>query len=130
MSANTIQLTWMSTLQFAALYWITVVLSNVGKFGISAAFAVIYVWSAELFPTPVRNSGMGSSSMMARVGSMICPYIADLVSASLYRVFARILSAHLDISILCAPTLRAYWFTLVRMFEAQSLCHAKLQRLK
>ena len=45
----------------------------------SAAFAVIYVWSAELFPTMVRNSGMGSSSMMARVGGMICPYIADLV---------------------------------------------------
>lgn len=56
------------------------VLSNVGKFGISAAFAIIYVWSAELFPTLVRNSGMGSSSMMARVGSMVSPYIADLVS--------------------------------------------------
>ena len=65
---------------FTGLNWITVVLANVGKFGISAAFAVIYVWSAELFPTMVRNSGMGSSSMMARVGGMVCPYIADLVS--------------------------------------------------
>ncbi|KAH3727337.1 hypothetical protein DPMN_053269 [Dreissena polymorpha] len=63
-----------------ALYWVTVVLANVGKFGISAAFAIIYVWSAELFPTLVRSSGMGSSSMMARVGGMVCPYIADLVS--------------------------------------------------
>ena len=65
---------------FSALYWITVVLANVGKFGVSAAFAIIYVWSAELFPTMVRNSGMGSSSMMARVGSMLCPYVADIVS--------------------------------------------------
>ena len=65
---------------FSALYWITVVLSNVGKFGISAAFAIIYVWSAELFPTNVRNSGMGSSSMMANIGSMVSPYIADLVT--------------------------------------------------
>ena len=64
----------------AATKWITVALANIGKFGISAAFAVIYVWSAELFPTMVRNSGMGSSSMMARVGGMVCPYIADLVS--------------------------------------------------
>ena len=63
-----------------ALKWITVVLANIGKFGISAAFAVIYVWSAELFPTMVRNSGVGSSSMMARVGAMVSPYIADLVS--------------------------------------------------
>lgn len=61
-----------------SLYWVTVILSNVGKFGISAAFAVIYVWSAELFPTLVRNSGMGTSSMFARVGGMVCPYIADL----------------------------------------------------
>ena len=68
------------SLLFSAIKWVTVVLANVGKFGISAAFAVIYVWSAELFPTVVRNSGMGSSSMMARVGGMVCPYIADLVS--------------------------------------------------
>ncbi|WAR08259.1 ORCT-like protein [Mya arenaria] len=61
-----------------SLYWITVVLSNIGKFGISAAYAIIYVWSAELFPTLVRNSGMGSSSMLARVGGIISPYIADL----------------------------------------------------
>ena len=63
------------------------VLANIGKFGISAAFAVIYVWSAELFPTMVRNSGMGSSSMMARVGGMVCPYIADLVSVMQVKKF-------------------------------------------
>ncbi|XP_045197588.2 organic cation transporter protein-like isoform X2 [Mercenaria mercenaria] len=61
-----------------SLYWVTVVLSNVGKFGVSAAYAVIYVWSAELFPTKVRNSGMGSSVMMAMVGSTVSPYVADL----------------------------------------------------
>lgn len=61
-----------------SMIWTTVVLANVGKFGVSAAFAIIYVWSAELFPTMVRNSGMGSSSMMARVGGMLSPYIADL----------------------------------------------------
>ena len=55
-------------------------LSMIGKFGISAAFAIIYVFSAELFPTMVRNSGMGSSSVCARVGGIASPYIADLVS--------------------------------------------------
>jgi len=52
----------------------------IGKLGIAAAFAVIYVWSAELFPAVVRNAGMGASSSCARVGGMIAPYIADLVS--------------------------------------------------
>ena len=51
-----------------------------GKVGASAAFAVIYIWSAELYPTIARNAAMGASSGFARLGGMIAPYIADLVS--------------------------------------------------
>ncbi|XP_041351234.1 organic cation transporter protein-like [Gigantopelta aegis] len=58
--------------------WITVTLSMIGKLGASAAFAIIYVFAAELFPTVVRNSGMGASSFCARIGGMASPYIADL----------------------------------------------------
>jgi hypothetical protein len=52
----------------------------VGKFGISASFAIIYVYSAELFPTVVRNIGVSSSSMCARVGSIMAPFLGLLVS--------------------------------------------------
>ena len=52
----------------------------VGKLGVAAAFGVIYVFSAELYPTIVRNAGMGASSCCARIGGMVAPYIADLVS--------------------------------------------------
>lgn len=58
---------------------ITVVLAMVGKLGAAAAFAIIYVYSAELYPTVVRNAGMGASSCCARIGGMLAPYIADLV---------------------------------------------------
>ncbi|KAK3734881.1 hypothetical protein RRG08_038907 [Elysia crispata] len=58
--------------------WLIMVLSLVGKFGASAGFAVIYVYSAELFPTVMRNSGIGICSFMARVGGIIAPYIGDL----------------------------------------------------
>ncbi|KAK3098565.1 hypothetical protein FSP39_020715 [Pinctada imbricata] len=58
--------------------WVTVILAMLGKIGAAAAFAVIYVWAAELFPTVVRNAGMGASSSCARVGGMVSPYIADL----------------------------------------------------
>ena len=54
-------------------------LSLVGKFGASAGFAVIYVYSAELFPTVMRNSGIGFCSLMARIGGILAPYIGDLV---------------------------------------------------
>lgn len=55
----------------------------IGKLGASAAFATIWVFSAELFPTVLRNSAMGASSLCARVGGMVSPYIADLVNVLL-----------------------------------------------
>ncbi|XP_067657756.1 organic cation transporter protein-like [Haliotis asinina] len=58
--------------------WITVTLAMVGKFGASAAFAVVYVFSAEIFPTVVRQSGIGACSVFEGVGGMVAPYISDL----------------------------------------------------
>ncbi|XP_059153490.1 organic cation transporter protein-like [Physella acuta] len=61
-----------------SLQWINIVLALVGKCGAAAAFATIYVYSAELFPTILRNSLMGVTCLFARAGGMISPYIADL----------------------------------------------------
>lgn len=55
------------------------VFAMVGKFGSAMAYPIVYVFSAELFPTVVRNAGMGASSCASRIGGMIAPYIADLV---------------------------------------------------
>ena len=49
-----------------------------GRFCISASFAVVYVYAAELFPTVVRNAGMGISSLSARVGGIVAPFIVLL----------------------------------------------------
>ena len=64
----------------SALHPLLITLALIGKSCITGAFGTLYVWSAELYPTVVRNSGMGSSSAIARVGSMLAPYIAKLVS--------------------------------------------------
>ena len=56
-------------------------MANTGKMGISGAFGVVYVFSAEISPTVVRTVGVGSGSMSARVGSLIAPFIGDLVSS-------------------------------------------------
>ncbi|KAK6169539.1 hypothetical protein SNE40_020577 [Patella caerulea] len=58
--------------------WIVITLSMIGKLGASAAFTVIYIFSAELYPTVVRNSALGASSLFARIGGMVSPYVADL----------------------------------------------------
>ncbi|XP_063050404.1 solute carrier family 22 member 6-A [Engraulis encrasicolus] len=50
-------------------------LALVGKFGITASFAVIYIYSAELFPTVIRQTGIGMASMFARSGGVLAPLI-------------------------------------------------------
>ncbi|KAJ7383015.1 hypothetical protein OS493_031185 [Desmophyllum pertusum] len=52
---------------------------GIAKFFINMSFSSIYVYSSELFPTVIRNIGMGTSSAMARIGSMFAPYIVWLV---------------------------------------------------
>ncbi|XP_055626421.1 organic cation transporter protein [Toxorhynchites rutilus septentrionalis] len=46
-----------------------------GKLFIAGSFAVIYNYSAELFPTVVRNSAMGLGSMCARLAGASTPMI-------------------------------------------------------
>ncbi|KAG0710128.1 Organic cation transporter-like protein [Chionoecetes opilio] len=63
-----------------AAYSTTIVaLAMVGKLGITAGFQTIIFYSSELFPTQVRSRGMGTSYMMSRIGSMVSPFITDLV---------------------------------------------------
>nr|CDQ08046.1 Bm12380 [Brugia malayi] len=54
-------------------------MAYVGKFGIAASFAVIYLFSGELYPTVVRALGMGMSSMVAGSGLILAPYVVRLV---------------------------------------------------
>lgn len=52
--------------------------SFLGKFCIAGSFGIIYNYSAELFPTVVRNTGIGFGSMCARLGAMLTPTISLL----------------------------------------------------
>jgi len=61
---------------YYTLDWPIVTFAMIGKFCISASFAIVYVYSAEVFPTVLRTTGVGSSSMCARFGSISAPYIA------------------------------------------------------
>ncbi|XP_048806552.1 solute carrier family 22 member 13-like isoform X1 [Lagopus muta] len=54
------------------------VLAVIGKFAACASFSTSYVYSAELFPTVIRQSGVGLCSMAARVAGIIAPLILIL----------------------------------------------------
>ena len=49
-----------------------------GKFAVSAAFSLVFVYCAELFPTSVRNLAVGLSSTAARVGGVAAPAVVLL----------------------------------------------------
>lgn len=55
--------------------WLLICASMFGKFCITATYAIIYVLTAEIFPTVVRNVGVGASSMVARVGGALAPFV-------------------------------------------------------
>ncbi|XP_043199199.1 organic cation transporter protein-like isoform X1 [Amphibalanus amphitrite] len=56
----------------------TVGFALLGKFGAAGMFAIVFVYGAELFPTDVRNTGIGMSSAAGRIGSILAPFIAGL----------------------------------------------------
>ncbi|KAM9258894.1 LOW QUALITY PROTEIN: solute carrier family 22 member 6-like [Morus bassanus] len=47
----------------------------VGKGSLAASFNCAYIFSGELFPTVIRQTGMGLGGTMARVGGMVAPLV-------------------------------------------------------
>lgn len=62
------------------LQWLKTSLMMISKFGISSCNAVIPVFTAELYPTTIRNIGVGASNVSAGIALMAVPYLWDLVS--------------------------------------------------
>ncbi|KAK5917548.1 hypothetical protein CgunFtcFv8_002389 [Champsocephalus gunnari] len=53
-------------------------LACLGKGFTSASFTTVYLYTGELYPTVLRQTGMGFVSTMARVGSMAAPAVLIL----------------------------------------------------
>lgn len=56
-----------------------ITLGMVVKFFLSCSWNVIYIYSAEVYPTVVRQIGVGSNSAAARVGAVISPFMREIV---------------------------------------------------
>jgi len=51
-----------------------------GKLAITASYGTVYIFSAEQFPTVVRNVALGAASMVARISGMMAPYLNFLAT--------------------------------------------------
>ncbi|XP_073207943.1 solute carrier family 22 member 6-A-like isoform X2 [Lepidochelys kempii] len=54
------------------------VLAVFGKGSLAASFNCVYLYTSELYPTVIRQTGMGLSNTMARLGSITAPLVKML----------------------------------------------------
>ncbi|XP_077677609.1 solute carrier family 22 member 6-A-like [Eretmochelys imbricata] len=57
------------------LQTLRMVFAVIGKGSLAASFNCAYIFSGELFPTVIRQTGLGLGSTMARVGSIMAPLV-------------------------------------------------------
>lgn len=62
----------------------------IGKFAVSLTYSSINVFTAELFPTVVRNLGVGTSNVSGGIALMLVPYLWNLAK----------INAHLPMGVL------------------------------
>lgn len=60
---------------------------HLGKFTISAGNTVMPVYTAELYPTAIRNAGVGACNVAAGVALIIVPYLSLLVRSTFIKSF-------------------------------------------
>ncbi|KAL4223163.1 hypothetical protein ACF0H5_016635 [Mactra antiquata] len=58
--------------------YVSSILAICGKFAMGGLFSVIFLYTSELYPTIIRNIGMGSCAFWTRVGGVIAPQIIIL----------------------------------------------------
>merc|ERR1712079_111117 len=58
--------------------WPIVVLALMGNFSTTMCFAILYMYTGELMPTTVRAAGVGSSSLVSKIGGTLSTTVAAL----------------------------------------------------
>ncbi|CAI9729394.1 Hypothetical predicted protein [Octopus vulgaris] len=80
--------------------WMLTASSMLGRLFITANFAIVYLYTLELYPTCIRNGALGVVATFARIGGALAPYIlnfSNLVSGKVGRIMPMVLMGALSI---------------------------------
>ncbi|XP_035481971.1 solute carrier family 22 member 4 [Scophthalmus maximus] len=109
------------------LHYVALALEMTGKFGFTMAFSIVYIYTAEIYPTVLRNVGMGMCSSAARIGSITAPYVIYLGTynkALPYILMGSLTIASSVLNFFLPETLnRDLPETVEQMQECQGLCN-------
>lgn len=64
---------------FCLFAFLSIFLKYLGKFTISAGNTIMPVYTAELYPTAIRNIGVGACNVSAGFALILTPYLSMLV---------------------------------------------------
>ncbi|XP_022142755.1 organic cation/carnitine transporter 4-like, partial [Momordica charantia] len=59
-----------------------------GIFGMAGTYNLLYIYTAELFPTVVRNAALGSATQASQMGAILAPFVVVLGGGLPFAVFA------------------------------------------
>ena len=71
------------------MHWVVVALALLGKMAISFTFNGVYLVTAEIYPTTIRNTAVSFCSAFSRIGGVIAPYVMLLVTITLYSLIKK-----------------------------------------
>ena len=64
---------------FSHKQWLKTMFALTGKLGVTCAWDVMGLMEPEMYPTILRQTGMGASSVVGRIGSISGPFMRNLV---------------------------------------------------
>ena len=77
-----------SLILFEIPYYMHAVFENFARFSISAIYSILYTYTVESYPTPIRSIGFGMNCISGSLGNMIFPLLIELLSEHVNYVFA------------------------------------------
>ena len=108
-------------------------ISVLGRFCANCSYTILYLFSAEIFPTVVRGVGVGYTLVISRIGTILAPYIllAGPLAPLVFGVAALIaglssLVILIDIfinALICAQTSTLYFYGKLFLLYNHLLIH-------